>query len=207
MVTTNSEGQLEFFDVTSPSTPPRPAARIPGRLTLEMRHDQLIVAGIASLIGLAVVFAFGVERGKQLVRGEQRGTERVTLAREPETPAQPAPKAAHAAAKSVSATESANASPAQPKTSPDSAERSKAVEPKKAAPARGRFAIQVVTYTQPQLAMREMQRLQQRGERAFLVKRDGRTMVYVGPFPSKDNAAEKLTTLKSLYQDCFLRSL
>jgi cell division septation protein DedD len=58
-----------------------------------------------------------------------------------------------------------------------------------------------------QLARRELQRLQERGERAFLVNRGQYTMVYVGPFGSRDNAREKLPQLRSRYQDCFVKTL
>jgi cell division septation protein DedD len=65
----------------------------------------------------------------------------------------------------------------------------------------------VATHTRPQQAKSEMDRLRASGHRAFLVMRDGRTIVYVGPFPSKGNATEQLTTLRSRYQDCFIRTL
>jgi cell division septation protein DedD len=70
-----------------------------------------------------------------------------------------------------------------------------------------RYAIQVVSYRQPQLAKRELDRLQAKGERAFLVTRKGFTVLCVGPFPSKDNAKEKLVQLKDRYQGCFLKTL
>ena len=52
-----------------------------------------------------------------------------------------------------------------------------------------------------------MDRLRATGEKAFLVMREGRTMVYVGPFPSKMNASEKVVSLRPRYQDCFVRPL
>ena len=67
--------------------------------------------------------------------------------------------------------------------------------------------MQVVTFSRPHLAKQEMERLHARGERAFLVMRDGRTVVYVGPFPSKTNASQKVASLRTLYQDCFVRTL
>ena len=70
-----------------------------------------------------------------------------------------------------------------------------------------RYAIQVVSYRQPLLAKRELDRLQAKGERAFLVSRKGFTVLCVGPFPSKHNAKEKLVQLKDRYQGCFLKTL
>ncbi len=40
-------------------------------MSLHLRYDQLILVGVAGVIGVTVVFAFGVERGKQLARAEQ----------------------------------------------------------------------------------------------------------------------------------------
>ena len=52
-----------------------------------------------------------------------------------------------------------------------------------------------------------LDRLRSGGEAAFIVIRESRTVVYVGPFPSKDNANAKLASLKSKYQGCFIRTL
>lgn len=70
-----------------------------------------------------------------------------------------------------------------------------------------RYAVQLASYSQPQLAKRALAQLQAKGERAFLIMREGRTIVYVGPFPSKGHASEKVADLKVHYQDCFVRSL
>ena len=93
------------------------------------------------------------------------------------------------------------AAPAQAPVKP------KATPTKLAADAPSRFAVQVMTARQMQLAKAELGRLQARGEKAFLVTRDGHTKVCVGPFVSKMNAVEKLTQLKMRYQDCFVRTL
>ena len=86
----------------------------------------------------------------------------------------------------------------QPKSRPKESEKS--LEKK-------RFAVQVVSYEQPQLAQRELQRLHARGEQAFLIKRQERVVLYVGPFPSKDTAGLKLQLLRQQYRDCFIRVL
>jgi cell division septation protein DedD len=52
-----------------------------------------------------------------------------------------------------------------------------------------------------------MDRLKARGEPAFLVMREGRTSVYVGPFGSRDNASQKIAGLRTEYQDCFVKTL
>ena len=74
-------------------------------------------------------------------------------------------------------------------------------------PVKSRYAVRVVTYSQPSLAQLELTRLQRRGETAFLVKQSDRTVLYVGPFPTRAHAAEKLAVLRRQYRDCFLQSL
>ena len=226
MAPVNQESQLELFDVSNqPTSKPR---RDPiGHLLLHLRYDHCILGSIASLLGLTVVFACGVERGKQLVRSE-----RVMVARaQPTGP--PEPSSTSAAESPVAGDESrTTTSPprGEPKSGP-----TPIVAPKKKEPSRlasraprmlpgaaglgrphigstqpagtSRYAIQVVTYRQRQLAKNELERLHARGERAFLIIREGRTSVYVGPFPSRDNASEKLVSLKTRYLDCFLKTL
>jgi cell division septation protein DedD len=70
-----------------------------------------------------------------------------------------------------------------------------------------RFAVQVVSYSQAKFAQQELQQLQRQGEKAFLLKRQGKTTLLVGPFPTKENAASKLSGLRPRYRDCFIRTL
>jgi cell division protein FtsN len=198
-----SEQQLDLF-AWQPSARP-PHRETVGRFLLQARYDQLVLAGIVGLIGMTVVFACGVERGKQLARAE-----RALLTRE--EPRAPAPAAV--------GTEPSMASQAVPAVSPVKGGESeggpvpslkpltpKAKPPSKPGVGKSRYAVQVVTYSRPHLAKQELQRLKANGEPAFLVMRDGRTRVYVGPFPTKGNAQEQVARLKARYQDCFVRSL
>ena len=85
----------------------------------------------------------------------------------------------------------------------------KNVKPKTRVAAAGssRYAIQVATYATPNLAKQEMQRLRAGGDAAFIVIRNGHTVVFAGPFPSREDAGEKLADLKSRYEDCFIKTL
>jgi len=65
----------------------------------------------------------------------------------------------------------------------------------------------VVSYNRPKLAQQELQRLKERGEPAFLMTTQGRTVLFIGPFPTKEKASARLSSLKRHYQDCFIRSL
>lgn len=206
MTVGRQENQLELFDLANQPVP-RFHREAVGRLMLQARHDQVVVAGIIGLIGLTVVFACGVERGKQLVSGE-----RAVLARQ--QPVVPQPATSGGKGRAPAATESG---PATPAAKADETERAptpalspftpKATQPRKLVVGTSRYAVQVVTFSRPQLASQELQRLKARGEMAFLILRDGRTSVYVGPFPSKQHANKKLAMLKPRYQDCFVKSL
>lgn len=189
--------QLELFELTRQSAP-RPHHRDTlGRVLLQLRHDQLVLAAMAGVVGLTIIFASGVERGKQLAR-----TERAILARQQ---AAPQVSAAAPAPMTAPATITAPATKAATTAGPVPAHKK---EPAKVKAGKSRYAVQVVTFSRPQPAKQEMDRLQAKGERAFLVIRDGgRTIVYVGPFPSKDHAVEKVSTLKMKYRDCFVKTL
>ena len=192
-----NEDQLELFDLASAPVP-RPRRELLGRILLQLRHDQLVLVGIVGLIGLTVVFACGVERGKQLVRTE-------LFAQQHEPVGSPVVATGTAPGSAQPAMTMEERTPASvPSVSPPAP---KAAPPKKPLGGRSRYAVQVVTYSRPQLAKLELERLKARGEAAFLVIREGRTRVYVGPFPSRSNADKKLAQLKTRYQDCFVKSL
>ena len=215
----SQENQLELFDLRN-SSAPRVHRETLGRILVHVRHDQLVLVSMAVVLGITVVFACGVERGKVLVRSE-----RSMLVRQPPVPSlkervlapaepvQAAPRIPSGTAE-LPAAESPSA-PAVKKAviKPSQAPGQKLKTPVKLAGAstasvgKSRYAIQVVTCTQAKAAKQEMDRLHAKGEKAFLVMREGRTVVYVGPFPSKSNAVEKVTMLKSRYQDCFIKTL
>jgi cell division septation protein DedD len=75
------------------------------------------------------------------------------------------------------------------------------------APTGKQYAIQVVTYKNRQYAERELKRLQETGERGFIVTSQTHAVLFVGPFDSKTAAKEKMTSLRSRYSDCFLKTL
>ena len=237
-----AEKQLELFDVTK-SPRPQPRRQTPGWVIVPLRHDQVILAAIAGLIGLTVVFATGVERGKQLVRAE--GASSFDSLRSLRTTPSQGPSAntgarvegswvrspvdAPGGAKRVTTPsrdrESQNAArpdavrPASaplklptevsPKNTPKGTAPVKVASapPASSAGSASRYAVQVVTYRTPQLAKRELNRLHASGEPGFLVMRNGYTVVYAGPFPSKAHAREKVTELKRRYGDCFIKTL
>ena len=203
------ENQLELFDMTR-QTSPRPHREVLRRFVFHFRSDQLILLGMGMLVGVTVLFACGVERGKRLVRGERALLEHqslTTLARSSSVAEAPEPSTVTSSVPKPAKT--ATPEPSRHESKPDSKTENapKVNRPAKPGAAKSRYAVQIVTFSQPQLAKRELDRLKAKGESAFLVMREGRTMVYVGPFSSKDRASAKVVNLKALYQDCFIRSL
>ncbi len=213
MAARGSERQLEFFEATRATH--HPSAGSGRGVFLHLRHDQALLSSIIGLIGLTVIFACGVERGKQLAR-----TERMILARSPQAMTEPPAASAEPQAGETG-------TPSEPSTKTEKADQKLAPAPSggpqmkratKLASAStssatppagrgGRFAVQVVTYSRTRLARQELERLRAEGERAFLVIKGDRTVVYVGPFPSRGLASQKQLTLRTRYQDCFIKTL
>lgn len=200
--------QLEFFDLPK-STAPRQKRGPIGNV--QLRHDHAVLMTILCLIGLSVVFAMGVQRGKVMARAEQplRIPSASALHASADRPAEPArlgPQETTAQKRQGALTDKSQpaqktALSSEPSKTPRKAEKSVVQS------SGGRFAIQVVTFSQPKRAHQELQRLKQQGEPAFLVMKQGKTALLVGPFPTRANASAKLASLKPKYQDCFLRSL
>lgn len=191
--------QLYLFEV--PTAPPARLETIRvGAMHLRADHATLLL--MFGLIGLSVVFAGGVERGRKVAQAEQ------SLLAPRGLPSQEEPRAGEPAQIKASSSEEP-AKPSLPrKAAPSPTPVKRTTTPVKLAESTGsQYAIQVVSYSQPMLAQQELQRLQQRGERAFLLKREGRTMLLVGPFPSKQHATTKLSLLRRQYRDCFVRNL
>jgi cell division septation protein DedD len=210
----SEQPQLELFQVPE-TLHTRRSATIGA---FQVRYDHAVLMAIASLISVSVVFACGVERGKRLATEERLISP--TLAMTPasastpmttpprtviespadiQEPAPPKKKTRTAAPAALKPAKTVTPAPAKAKPKP--------AAPMKAANTKLRFAVQVVTYSKPQLAQHELQRLKRAGEKAFLLTKQGRVVVCIGPFPNKENATAKLANLKRQYQDCFVRTL
>ena len=205
-VTTEQPAQLEFFDLPAHKPPQRRSSwQAMGQLSL--RYDHAVLALIGTLIGCSVVFAFGVERGKRLAQAEQNLLESIAATSAPiSKSALPSAEMAAAPIVSGKSGKAASASDVKAFPTPKATSGKKLAQPKAVASA-PKFAVQLVSYRQQQLAQRELQRLKQRGEMVLLLTKQERVALVVGPFSTKAHAMEKLTQLKSHYQDCFIRVL
>lgn len=190
------ESQLELFDAPGSGTIRRGMAPMGA---VQLRWDHAVLAGIAGLIVVTVVFACGVERGKLFARAE-----RPLLTAPAGQQAVSSSEASRASSPSASSREPANAT--KEKTAPP-AQQQKASPPKRLASSGSTFAIQIVSYRTPELASRELKRLHATGEQAFLMKQQDKAVLFIGPFPSRTGANAKLASLKQRYRDCFIRSL
>ena len=188
--------QLELFATALPHASIRRGALPIG--SLHIRADHAMLLTIAGLIAVTVVFAAGVERGKQVARAERPLLNSKTSSTQL-TPSR-APTPSHGASERPASSGAVSPATPSPKSTPRKAGKTTVA----GGPG---YAIQVVSYRKPDLARRELQRLQQRGEPAFLVMKQGLTVLCVGPFFSKATASTKLTGLKRQYEDCFIRSL
>lgn len=198
------ERQLEWFEQVPLAHPRR--LDMPGSLRFSLRYDQGVLGGIACLIGVAVLFACGVERGKQLARAERS----LLVRQEPEPLGVVATQSVTPPSSAPAAVSTPPTPALKPTVPPERHERAPARDaepPGSSRPGDSRYAVQVVTYSRVQLAKQELNRLRTRGEEAFLVMRNGRTSVCIGPFATRQSAGKKAVTLKTRYQDCFIRSL
>ena len=182
--------QLELFQIAEQP----PARRQIGRLgQVQFRYDHAVLLVIGLLIASSVVFALGVERGKKLVPVQETPAM-------PPVPATVALSEREVRAPSVAVTAAATAKPTTPNaTKPANVPSSSA--------GAGQFAVQVVSYSLDDNAQRELQRLKEQGQTAFLVKRQQKTLLFVGLFATKDRAKEALESLKTRYPGCFIQKL
>ena len=69
------------------------------------------------------------------------------------------------------------------------------------------YVIQVATYKNKKLAEKEKKKLEKKGFPVILSRRGKYLVIFVGKFPTKEEAKQKLNFLKARYKDCFIRRL
>lgn len=198
--------QLEMFDLPAGKAGSKPRQAWWVIEPLRLRADHAMLGVIMMLVAGSVVFAVGIERGKVVARTERRLD---TMATTVEVP--PASKTMSPSTIDHKSLPASPARPVTPSTSPAPNAVPGMKKPAKsvaqAPQSSSKYAVQVVSYSQPQLAKRELQRLQERGEDAFLLVVNDHTVLMVGPFGSRDRASQKVSALKQYYRDCFVRTL
>ena len=211
MTSMEPDPQLTLFNMPSQAPERREFAPLSN---LRIRQDHAVLLAMVGLIIFAMVFALGVERGKRLARGER------LLLRSPQaaTPGPTEGTNSYDALKTAPVSSPTDGKTRAPRHDVKQKQRERG---KESAPGMrkeprtvagnalqpGDYAIQVVTYRKADLAQEELQRLQGRGEEAFLLEKQGWVVLLVGPFATKARATSRLSGLKRKYEDCFIRRL
>lgn len=162
---------------------------------LTLSVENTIVLCIVFVMAVVLFFSFGVERGKQIVKGalaEPPAT--ITVLSTPEKPS------GKVAERSLAPAESTNA---QKNTAPAAANATPSLEKKEKAT----FTIQVASFKEKGKAQMEAKRLKSKGYEIFVLPKGKHSIVCIGKFAIKDEAAEFSNKLKSKYNDCLVRRL
>ncbi len=176
---------------------------------LTLSVENTIVLCIIFVMAVVLFFSFGVERGKQIVKGalvEPPVT--VTVLPVPEDPSgkiaeRPvAPAGSTKAQKSASSLQPAGARP-QEKRQKQMPVGAPALEKN----GKGTFTIQVASFKEKEKAQMEAKRLRSKGYEIFVLPKGKHSIVCVGKFAIKDEATEFSNKLKNKYNDCLVRRL
>ena len=161
---------------------------------LTLSVENTIVLCIIFVMAVVLFFSFGVERGKQIVKG--------ALAEPPATMmVLPAPEDAPAKVAERSVAPPGNTK--EQKQTPAVRNNAPALEKKE----KGTFTIQVASFKEKEKAQMEAKRLKSKGYEIFVLPKGKHSIVCIGKFAIKDEAMEFSNKLKSKYNDCLVRRL
>ncbi len=163
---------------------------------LTLSVEDIIVLCIIFVMAVVLFFSFGVERGKQIVKGalvEPPATVAIVAAPE-ETPNKVAERSAP-----VLQTDGAK----QQKQAPAATNNASSLEKKE----KGTFTIQVASFKEKEKAQMEAKRLKGKGYEIFVLPKGKHSIVCIGKFALKDEATEFSNKLKNKYNDCLVRRL
>ncbi len=175
---------------------------------LTLSVENTIVLCIVFVMAVVLFFSFGVERGKQIVKGAlTEPPAAITVLSTPEEPSgkvferSPAPAGSTKAQKNTAPAQAAGSQ--QQKQTPAATNATPSLEKKE----KGTFTIQVASFKEKEKARMEAKRLKSRGYEIFILPKGKHSIVCVGKFAIKDEATEFLNKLKSKYNDCLVRRL
>ncbi len=164
---------------------------------LTLSVENTIVLCIIFVMAVVLFFSFGVERGKQIVKGAlAEPTVTVTVLPASEVPS------GKVAERSLTPVGNTKALPVQAagKESPASAPSPEKIE-------KGTFTIQVASFKEKGMAQMEAKRLKSKGYEIFVLPKGKHSIVCIGKFAIKDEATEFSNKLKNTYNDCLVRRL
>ncbi len=190
------DGQPELFDVWKPTSSERRwhSPLIPKTsVTLHLGYEHITLIAVGLLMSVLASFALGFDHGQQMARH---------LPDEPATPAElihrrGAPDTEHSAPHQQVAPRILAARTTVPIAQAKPAKRSGS-----------RYAIQIASYRKESDAAAETTRLKRSGHSTVSMATKGAfTIVLVGPFGSKTEAAGQLPRWRKQYKDCFVKEL
>lgn len=163
--------------------------------------DTSILLSVVFILLFALVFSWGVERGRNLARenlppekekteAEQTEKMKAKPASLPETK-QSLPEQTRETVKEKSEPSLARASERKTKPQPDKV----------------LYRIQVASFRTSSSAQKEAEKLKSRGFPVNTNQSGNYAVVYVGNFKERSEAEAKLKKLKNLYPDCILRKI
>jgi cell division septation protein DedD len=177
------------------------------RYSVTFGLDTLILIGIVIGLLLTVAFSLGVERGRKIAYVDAK-KETIMPVLVKEAPlAVSAEEAAEGIIQPASSHTSAQVAPstASEKTAKQ-APPPVAEKPAQAETPETGYGIQIATYVHQSRADREADDLKTKGYPTIVAKKGEFFVVFVGPFTKKEDAGNKLSTLRKKYSDCFIKT-
>ncbi len=200
------ESQFELFNSKPPSY--GPTERLPFvKPNLVLTFDHTIILSIILLLLMVFSFSLGVERGKRVASAPQAQfhQDRKATATRTQSAARPA-----AGTQKLTSEQSAQ----QHKTN-DAVGPAPAVAPAIAPPAapaapspdQDMYTVQVASFKQEKHALQEAMNLKQKGYEIYVLPKGQHSIVCVGKFIQKKEAAAMSAKLRKYYKDCLVRNL
>lgn len=161
--------------------------------------ENIVFAVIIAIMVIVTAFALGVERGKRLARTETQEAPKISKNEIKLSEIQVAPVEA-----------SRPIARAESNLSGDMNSSEKSYAPAKHVPAakpdKARYTIQLISYKQKHLALREKSRLATEKMDAFLIKAGDWYQVCTGNYSDMKQAKIALEGFKGAYGGCFIRN-
>ena len=174
---------------------------------LTLSIENIIVLCIIFVMAAVLFFSFGVERGKQIVKGTlAEPPVAVTVLPAPEGPSGKVAQRSLPPAGNIKAQKSASplqAAGSRQQQTPAITNNVPSSEKKE----NGTFTIQVASFKEKGKAQMEAKRLKSKGYEIFVLPKGKHSIVCVGKFAIKDEAMEFSNKLKNTYNDCLVRRL
>jgi len=147
------------------------------KIVLKFSLENLLLFSIGVILSLVIAFSLGVEKGRDIASTATKQTPVKQVA------------AFRSAVVEVSAAKQAPAINTEIQIDRQS------------------YIIQAITYVKPELAMKEIKSLKNKGYQSYMAKSGKFYIVYVGLYCSEDEAQNRLKDLKQTYKDSFIKKV